>query len=194
MDPGCLLSQAYSPDPGCLLSQAYSPDPGWLLSQAYSPDPGCLLSQAYSPDPGCLLSQAYSPDPGWLLSQAYSPDPGCLLSQAYSPDPGWLLCKVDSLNEMKWINFRNIHVDLGEKKESLELTRVGWTDVYMIFYVGSHTFLTYRGGSTRVSKWVTRQYGLTWVTCKQLQAFEWRRVDLGWQPDPGWQRDQPKFM
>ena len=24
-------------------------------------------------------------------------------------------------------------------------------------------------------------------TLVQLQAFDWKRVDLGWRPDPGWQ-------
>ena len=43
MDPGCLLSQAYSPDPGCLLSRAYSPDLGWLLCEADSFNVGLLL-------------------------------------------------------------------------------------------------------------------------------------------------------
>ena len=63
------------------------------------------------------------------------------------------------------------------KKESLELTRVGRTRVYMIYCVDSHTFSTCRGGSTLVSNRVTRQDWLTRVTCKQLQVFDWRRVD-----------------
>ena len=37
------------------------------------------------------------------------------------------------------------------KNKSLELTRVGRTCVYMIFYVDSHTFSTRHGGLTRVN-------------------------------------------
>ena len=134
-------------------------------------------------------------DPGWLLSQAYSPN-----------RPGWLLCEADSFNvglllifrliirrrlnnclkyvliicfNKKQSKFRNICVDFWEKKKSLELTRVGQTHVYLIFRADSHTFSTCRGGSTQVSKRVTRQDGFTRVTCKQ---FDWKSVDPGWQP------------
>ena len=59
------------------------------------------------------------------------------------------------------------------------MTRVDQTRVYMTFCVDFRNFSTRWGGSTRVSKQVTRQDGLTQVTCKQLKTFEWRRVDPG---------------
>ena len=136
-------------------------------------------------------------------------DPGCLLSQ--SPGPGWRPCDAGSLSVCLLLIFlllieetlvTNLHLFIFYNKKQygfrnylckfLRIERYFRTDrapSNLCLHNLLHGFSYLLNHPRRVNlglqiKRVTWQAGSAWV---RWRVFKWRRVDLGWRPDPGLQ-------